>query len=163
MDVYQPERRHPKGQARERYAARQRKEMVRRSSDPAEPELVAEKPVMSRAPYDPGRVNSEVLKGRALVLTRDTLWYVQHKPIILISIIVLIVAIIGVFLGTHILGGRVFPNVWALNTNLGEMSVEEAASVLQNKWTNATHIQLRDGDRIWSATPAEMGLSLDAV
>jgi len=164
MDVYQPERRHPKGQARERYAARQRKEMVRRSTDAAaEPELVAEKPVMSRAPYDPGRVNSEVLKGRALVLTRDTLWYVQHKPIILISIVAVIIAAIGIFLGTHILGGRVFPNVWALNTNLGEMSVEEAASTLQNKWTNATQIQLRDGDRIWSATPAEMGLSLDAV
>src|SRR4051794_11268960 len=99
MDVYQPERRHPKGQARERYAARQRKEMVRRSTDPAEPELVAEKPVMSRAPYDPGRVNSEVMKGRALVFPRDALGSVRHKPIILISIVGVIIAIIGLFLG----------------------------------------------------------------
>src|SRR5690349_2957556 len=118
MDVYQPERRHPKGQARERYAARQRKAMVRRSGEPAEPELIAEKPVMSRAPNDPGRVNSEVLKGQALVWTRDALWYVQHKPIILVAIALVIVAIIGTYLGTHVFGGRVFPNVWALNTNL---------------------------------------------
>ena len=164
MDVYQPERRHPKGQARERYAARQRKEMVRRSSTgPAEPELIAEKPVMSRAPTDPGRVNSEVMKGRALVLTRDALWYVQHKRIIPVTFFAAVFAIVGIYLGTHLLGARVFPNVWALNVNLGDMSVEEAASTLQNKWNNATQIQLHDGDRIWAATPAEMGLSLDAV
>ncbi len=158
MEVYQPERRQ-RGQARERHAARQRKVMVTRS----EPEVAVEKPVMSRAPYDPGLLNSEIVKGRALVVTRDALWYVRHNRIILAAIILLVVALIGLFLGSHILGGRLFPNVWALNTNLGELTLEEAAVALQNKWNSGTQIQLRDGDRIWAATPAQIGLSLDAA
>ncbi len=162
MEVYQPERRHqPRGQARERYAARLRKQMVTRST-PA-PEAVLEKPVMSRAPRDPGRVNSEVLKGRAVIVTRDLLWYVRHKPIILFGMVGVVVALIGLFLGTHIFGGRVFPNVWALNIDVGDMTTAEAAQALQSQWSNGTHIQLRDGDRVWSATPAQIGLSLDAA
>ena len=105
-----------------------------------------------------------MLKGRALVFTRDALWYVQHNTYHpdrhhrrWSSLI------IGLFLGTHVFGGRIFPNVWALNTNLGDMTVEEAAAALQNKWANGTQIQLRDGDRIWAVTPAQLGLSLDAA
>lgn len=161
MEVYQPGRRQ-RGQARERYANRQRKQMVTRSA-PGAPEAVVEKPVMSRAPFDPGRVNSRVLQGRAVVLTRDTLWYIQHNPLILIAIIGLLVALVGVFLGTHVFGGRIFPNVWALNTNIGDMTVEEAAQALQNKWMTGTQIELRDGERIFAVTPAQLGLTLDAA
>ncbi len=161
MEVYQPERRQ-RGQARERYAARQRKQMVKQRS-PSAPEVTAEKPIMSRAPYDPGRVNSQVLKGRALVVTRDVLWHVHHNTFIMTGILALVVALIGLFLGTHIFGGRVFPNVWALNTNLGDMTVEQAEQALQNRWANATQIQLRDGDNAWSVTPSQLGMSLDAA
>ncbi len=167
MQVFQPERRQGRGQARERYAARQRKEMVKRHEPNAheprpEAEIVAERPIMSRAPYDPGRVNSEVMKGRALVLTRDALWYVQHNTYILLGLLGLIIAIVALFLGSHIFGGRIFPNVWALNTNLGDLTVEEAAASLQNIWVN-TQLQMRDGDRVWAASPAQMGLTLDAA
>ncbi|MEP7293572.1 MAG: peptidoglycan binding domain-containing protein, partial [Chloroflexota bacterium] len=158
MEVYQPERRQ-RGQARERHAERQRKEMVTRSA----PEVALEKPVMSRAPYDPGLVNTEIVKGRALVISRDAFWYIQHNRLLLIGIIVAVIAVIGLFLGSHVFGGRLFGNVWALNTNLGEMTLEQAASALQSKWTTGTQIQLRDGDRIWAATPAQIGLSLDAA
>ncbi|MFN8564729.1 MAG: L,D-transpeptidase family protein [Anaerolineae bacterium] len=118
---------------------------------------------MSRAPVDPGRVNSRVLQGRAVVLSRDALWYIYHNPIILLALIGLIVALIGLFLGTHVFGGRIFPNVWALNVNLGDLTVEEAAQALQNKWATGTQIQLQDGDRIWQVTPAQLGLTLDAA
>src|SRR5215207_6520893 len=158
MDVYQPERKQ-RGQARERFAARQRKQMVTRSA----PEVAIEKPVMSRAPYDPGLVNTEVFKGRALVVVRDVLWYINHNVFARLGLIALIIVIIGLFLGTHLIGGRLFPNVWALNTNLGEMSLVEAAATLQTKWMSGMRIQLRDGDRVWAATPAQIGLSLDAV
>ncbi|HVU11550.1 MAG TPA: L,D-transpeptidase family protein [Phototrophicaceae bacterium] len=165
MEVYQPERRSPRGQARERYAARQRKQMVTRHTDDpvVGEELVVERPVMSRAPTDPGRVNREVLKGRAVVASRDVLWYLKHNPLILIAIISVCVVLVGAYLGTHVFGDRVFPNVWALNVNIGDMTVEQAEQALQNKWTNGTQIQLHDGDRVWAATPAQMGLSLDAA
>ncbi|MCZ2097544.1 MAG: hypothetical protein LC121_15025 [Anaerolineae bacterium] len=139
--------------------------MVTRSAPgtPSAPEAVIEKPVMSRAPYDPGRVNTKALQGRAVVVTRDTLWYIRHNPLILVAVIGVIVALIGLFLGTHVFGGRLFPNVWALNVNLGDMTLDEAAQTLQNKWMTGTQIQLRDGDRIWSVTPAQLGLTLDAA
>jgi LysM repeat protein len=142
--------------------------MVRRSAPGSEasidPELAAaERPVMSRAPYDPGRVNSEVMKGRALVFTRDALWYIRHNRLILLGLIAAVIAVIGFYLGSHVIGGRVFPNVWTLNVNLGDMSVEEATAALQNVWMNHTQIQLHDGSRAWAATPAQMGLSLDAA
>ena len=158
MDVYQPERKQ-RGQARERFAARQRKQMVTRSA----PEVAIEKPVMSRAPYDPGLVNTEVFKGRALVITRDILWYINHNTFARLGLIALVVVFVGLFLGTHLIGERLFPNVWALNTNLGEMNYAEAAAALQNQWMSGMRIQLRDGDRVWAATPAQIGLSLDAA
>lgn len=158
MDVYQPERKQ-RGQARERFAARQRKQMVRRSA----PEVAVEKPVMSRAPNDPALVNTEILKGRALVVGRDALWYINHNIYARLGLIALVIAIIGLFLGTHLIGGRLFPNVWALGTNLGDMSYAEAAASLQNKWSNNTQIRLQDGDRIWVASPTQIGLSLDAA
>lgn len=158
MDVYQPERKQ-RGQARERFAARQRKQMVSRSA----PEVAVEKPVMSRAPTDPALVNTEILKGRALVVGRDALWYINHNVYARLGLIALVVAIIGLFLGTHLVGGRLFPNVWALGTNLGDMSYAEAAASLQNKWSNNTQIRLQDGDRVWVASPSQIGLSLDAA
>ena len=88
MEVYQPERRQL-GQARERHAARQRKEMVTRSA----PEVAVEKPIMSRAPYDPGLVNTEIVKGRALVWTRDAVWYVKHNRLVLFGLVAVVVAL----------------------------------------------------------------------
>jgi LysM repeat protein len=158
MEVYQPERKQ-RGQARERFAARQRKQMVTRSA----PEVAIEKPIMSRAPSDPGIVNTEVVKGRLLVVSRDALWYVRHNRFVLFGLIALIIALVGVFLGTHLIGGRLFANVWALNVNLGEMTYQEAAAALQNRWSTSMQIQLRDGDRIWAAAPSQFGLSLDAA
>jgi LysM repeat protein len=159
MDVYQPERRR-KGRARERYAARQVKQMVTRRDAP---EVIEETPVMTRAPYDPGRFSAEILKGRALVASRDAVWYLRHNTYVLIGVIGLIVAVAGLFLGVHLIGGRIFPNVWALGVNIGDMTAEEAASTLQSQWASSLHLTLRDGDRTWSATPAQLGLKLDAT
>ncbi len=171
MEVYQPERRR-KGRARERYVARQARQMATRHVDPQDeeaqraalgyqPEFFDEKPVMSHAPYDPGRLNPEMLKGRALVFSRDALWYVQHNTYILLAMIAVVVLVIGLFLGTHVFGGRVFPNVWALGVDVGDMTVDQAASALQTKWANTT-LQLRDGDRVWTASTGQLGLRLDA-
>ncbi len=170
MEVYQPERRR-KGRARERYAARQAKQMATRRADPQdeaaqraapgyEQEFFDEQPVMSHAPYDPGRLNPEMLKGRALVLSRDALWYIQHNTYVLVGLVGLVVLVVGLFLGTHVFGGRVFPNVWSLGVDLGDLTVDEAASALQTKWANTT-LQLHDGDRVWTASTGQLGLQLD--
>ena len=64
--------------------------------------------------------------------------------------------------GSHIVTGRVFPNIWALNVPLGDLTVDEAAAALQNAWVNQYQIQLVDGDRHWTVKPSDIGLQLDA-
>lgn len=162
MDVFQPERKH-RGLAREHNSMRKRKQMVKRHDldNEARPH-VDDRQRSSPRTYYPS-INRTFLKGPVLIITRDIFWYIRHNTFLLTGVITAIILIFGLFLGAHILGGRIFPNVWALGIDLGNMTTEEAASILQNKWWGSTQIQLRDSDRIWSATPSQIGLTLDAA
>ncbi|MCA0454024.1 MAG: L,D-transpeptidase family protein [Chloroflexi bacterium] len=66
------------------------------------------------------------------------------------------------FAATHLLAGHIFPNVWALGTSIGNMPIEEAQAKLLEIWENQVQIQLVNGDRVWTASPTELGLHLDA-
>src|SRR5690606_34899504 len=52
--------------------------------------------------------------------------------------------------------------VFALDVPLGQMTVDEAEAALLAAWRSDIWIELRDGDRTWTADPIEMGLQLDA-
>jgi len=171
MDVYQPERRSTKGRARERATARQQRQMaVRRTPEAgyvgdehsSEPTLPPERPIMSRAPREAGSFDLEVLKGRALVAARDGAWYLRKNRMVSVVVVLTPIVLFALYLAVHILGGRVFPNVWALGQNIGGMTTTEAATLLQREWSSSTRITLRDLERTWSVTPAEIGLVLDA-
>lgn len=95
-----------------------------------------------------------------MVLT-DLFWYITHTRQIIFGIIGLIALVFIIFVGSHVVTGRVYPNVYALNVPLGDMTVEEAAAALQNTWVNQYQIQLVDGDRTWSVKPSDIGLQLD--
>jgi LysM repeat protein len=58
--------------------------------------------------------------------------------------------------------GNVLPGVSAVGVDLGGMSESEAAAALTASWT-ANGVLLRDGDRTWTASPAELGITLDAA
>lgn len=62
----------------------------------------------------------------------------------------------------HLVTGRIFPNVRSLGVYLGSMTPDEATASLQQEWLNNTQIELIDGERVWTARPHELGLSLDA-
>lgn len=153
MDIYQPDRRR-KGRARERHAVRQQRKVTAEI-----PALADERPVMSRAPQPPRR--SAAFVGRANIAVRDALWHTRNNHLILFGLIGALALAVLLWLGSFVLGGRIFPNVWALGVDLGGMTVDEAATALQNQWANQP-IRLYDGDRMWEATPFEMGISLDA-
>ncbi len=156
MDVYQPERRR-KSRARERYAARQQNRMAvpLKESLPDE-----EKPILTRAPYEPGVVPAII--GRGHLLLRDGIWHLRNNRLLLIGLIAAVVAVTAIFLGSNLLSGRIFPNVWALGVNLGSMTVDEATAALQDAWVNDVVITLTDEGRSWQARPAQMGIVLDA-
>ncbi len=166
MDIYQPNRK-ARGRARERHASRRGNAMVTRSAAPNSIDdnntpLIAETPVMSRAPRTITADNLEVWKGRALVFTRDAAWYARRSPWVWGSAIAAVLLLIALFFGHYITGARVYPNVWALETDLGGLTPDEASAALQSAWTRDVRIILRDGAREWSALPADLGMRLNA-
>lgn len=99
---------------------------------------------------------------RGVLLLRDALWYVTHTRTILLGILGVVVVIFLLFVASHVFTGRIFPNTWALGVNLSDLTVEEAAAVLQDAWDTATRIELIDQGRTWQVTPSDLGLLLDA-
>ncbi len=58
--------------------------------------------------------------------------------------------------------GHVLPGVHAAGVDLGSLSESDAAYALDAAW-NGQGILLRDGDRTWTASPADLGLTLDSA
>jgi LysM repeat protein len=154
MDTIETRRKRA-NRARERYQERQQKrKMVTRGEE----HDLAEIARRFSAPVD-----TSTLKGRIQLLLRDAWWYTTTKPYVLRGLVGVGLFLFFVFVFTHLLTGRIFPNVWTLGVHLGDLTVEEAAVVLNDAWENQIVIQLVDGDRSWSASPSELGLQLDAA
>ena len=98
---------------------------------------------------------------RGQYLLKDVWWYLRNTPVVAggIGLVVTLVALI--FIGSHLVQGRIFPNIWALGTHIGDMTASEAELVLLNTWNNDVRIRLTDGERSWNATTADLGLKLD--
>src|SRR5258707_1030762 len=56
--------------------------------------------------------------------------------------------------------GRILPGVSVGDVSLGGLTADAASAQLQSAWSQ---IKVRDGDRIWIVTPAQLGLSLDTA
>ncbi len=158
MEIYGQERR-TKRKARERQIARERKQMAVRR--PTEPDA-HEPPVMSRAPREKSDLSLEVLQGTALVLARDAAWFLRRNPLLLIGLALLPVLLFAIYVGTFVVGDRVFPNVWVLGADIGGMSAVDAERTLARQW-NETTITLTDGDRTWRVSSGQLGMTLDAA
>ena len=169
MDVYQPDRRH-RGRARQRVAARQKRQMatprVPRTGTPIETRPPLERRSVSMPSFRVPRTNATsglgVALGQASIVARDLLWHVRNDIRILFGIAGTIFLAFIIFVLAHVTQNRIFPNVWSLGIALGGQSVEEAAAALQQVWDNEMRIQLVDGERQWEITPAELGMRLDA-
>jgi lipoprotein-anchoring transpeptidase ErfK/SrfK len=114
-----------------------------------------------RRPETP--VNANTWHHRLRMLVKDAWWYTLHRPYVLQGIIALLVGLFVVYILSHTSSGVIFPNVWSLGLNLGEMNQAQAERALQNHWRGSMTIDLTDGERKWTVRPADIGLSLDAV
>lgn len=99
--------------------------------------------------------------GRIRSILLDFLWTIRHDVRIPIGIAAVIVVLALGYIGIFALGGRVYPNVWAMGVNVGGMTLEEATSALDAAWAQV-RINLVDGERSWELTPGELGLRLDS-
>lgn len=103
------------------------------------------------------------LRARTRAVLKDVWWYTLHRPYVPQAFGALIVTLVVAFIVSHLLTERIFPNVWALGVYIGDLTVEEAEVALANTWENEMEFHLVDGDRSWTATPAELGIELDAL
>ncbi len=148
MDTYEP-RRKRSGRARDRQFARQR-----RTED--------FETLKSEAPsVDLSRLKASDVAKRASVIFNDLRWYVLHKPQVAQIAGVVLGVLFLFFLGTHLLGGRAFPNVWSLGVDIGGMNQAEAQAALETAWQNTRIALAVDNETVLSAAPSEMGLRLD--
>lgn len=97
---------------------------------------------------------------RGKLMLRDAWWYLRNTPVLLIGIIAAVGLYFALYTGAHLTQGRIFPNVWAFGVYIGDMTADEAELALLKAFTNDVRLQLVDGDRSWTATTADLGLSL---
>lgn len=151
MDIYEP-RHKRKSRVRERQMARQSRRHVVGAAAQRARGWTANLPA----------VELPVTRRVGLAL-HDLLWHLSHSPQVLLALVALATAVIGIYAITHVSQGRIFPNVWALGVNIGDLTVPEAQAALLDAWNNRIQIALVDGDRAWSARPAQLGMRLDAL
>ena len=70
--------------------------------------------------------------------------------------------VIGLVTGTYqaLFSGRIFPGITMAGVDLSSMTEVQAANTLQQSLTYPTsgQVSFRDGSRVWTATPAELGM-----
>ncbi len=93
----------------------------------------------------------------------DFLWYVRHHtPAFRIGAGLLAILIVLFVLGT-VFSPVVGYNVWALNTPLAGLSLDEANRALQTTWNERIRIDIYlAGSRLETIHPSEIGLTLDS-
>jgi LysM repeat protein len=143
-------RRKRPNRARERYSLRQRRR---------ETLATLRTPVSARVSRT--YHNTAHWREWASFYLRDALWYARSTPLIPLGAGLMVAVLFLAFVVSHLLDGRIFPNVWALGIHLGDLTAEEAESALRSAWDNNLRIRLADEDRVWSATPADLGMDFD--
>lgn len=146
--VNAPRKRHSR--ARERYSLRQRRrETLTTLRSPISARM--NQTYHSTAPW----------RDRAALYLRDAGWYVRSTPLIPLGAALVLAVLFLAFAASHVVNGRIFPNVWALGINLGDLTAAEAETALRAAWDNQVRIRLADEDRAWTAAPADLGMAFD--
>jgi lipoprotein-anchoring transpeptidase ErfK/SrfK len=152
MDDYsRQERRRGSNRARERQMARKRRrDSLTKIVDQSTPRIRDKKPPMS----------SSIETVRLLL--RDFIWLLVGRALVLKLMLGLLVVFGVLFVGSYMLSGRIFPNVYVMGMDVGDMTVEEASDALATMWQEDVMITLTMGGQIMnSVMPSDLGLSID--
>lgn len=167
MDTYESHRRR-RNKARDRQAARYRRRapMVARF-EPDSPESPRSRaPMSNRIPFALPRFDTSWLQTvlkKVQIFAVDVWWYIRHNPIMVQSTAFIAVVVMALYFLSYLFSGRIMPNVEAAGIGMGSMSVDEAATRLQEAWTNEIRIKLMmNGDSLMEVQPEQMGIRLIA-
>jgi len=106
----------------------------------------------TQAPPRPARRRVRRWRTRSILLAGTAVTFV--------AIGLCLLALVGGF-GLLLGSGQVLPGVSSVGVDLGGMDEAEAARALAAAW-ESRGVLLRDGDRTWQVSPAELGIGLDA-
>lgn len=105
----------------------------------------------------------EATRRRIALTVGDIWWRFTHTPQLMMGVGALAAIVFLVFVGSHIFSGRIFPNVWVTGIPVGDLTTQEAAALLDQSWEKEAQITLIDGSRTWTASPRELGITLDSL
>jgi vancomycin resistance protein YoaR len=94
---------------------------------------------------------------------------VSASPLAFIPFVALVLVLFALPLSVIVFeatfAGRIFPGVQVWGVDLGGMRPEEAVLALEAHFPYSSQpmVTLRDGERIWSVRPRELGIQLDAA
>lgn len=83
---------------------------------------------------------------------------------ILFGLIIFSAGLLFLIIGYQMVyAGRIYPGVKVAGTEVGGLRVQEAAQLISSSITypNQGKVVLRDGERLWTTSPAQLGLFLD--
>ena len=95
---------------------------------------------------------------------RSRFSFEQALLALFIGLVLFGISLAAAIIGSRILyAGRIFPGVTVSGIDVGGLRPQDAARRISQDVGYPTNgkILLRDGDRIWSASPMQLGLSLD--
>ena len=149
-DVNQQRKGRRENRARERQIARQRRRLAAAETRPV-PILDFRSNWLKRASNDDA---SRVLRMLSWLFS-------SRQPLAKLTFFVALSVLIF-FVGSYVFTGRIFPNVYALGVPVGNMTPDEAAAAVLEKWQTGMSIDFTvNGDTIRRITPDELGLSVD--
>ncbi|MEO0561303.1 MAG: hypothetical protein AAF125_04280, partial [Chloroflexota bacterium] len=101
---------------------------------------------------------------RALLLLRDSLFYLRQGRWLLRSGITIVGVVLVMFVVTTAFSGRIYANVSAMGVDIGGLNPEQATETLRAAWAEDLLIDVVvNGDVIDQLQPAQLGLQLDAA
>lgn len=165
MESYQPDR-PQRGRTRDRNAMRRRKQMAvprKPTNVDGEETSIREQPGVRRTSYDLRISQIKVITAPLRIFWQDAIWYLRRNRLLMAGLVLLPFLLFGIYLGTYTFSNRIFPNVWILGINVGGMNADEASLMLSRMWAQDTRLSLVDGNRSWTASPAQIGLQIDGA
>ncbi|MCU0475331.1 MAG: L,D-transpeptidase family protein [Anaerolineae bacterium] len=154
----------PVSRARERQLSRERRRAPEAMAVPRQQAAPPDSPAQRPAVGVTARIDTAALRKRADLLVKDALWYARYRPRVwqigggVLALVVLL------FLLSHWVPGRIFPNVYALGVPVGGLTVGEAAAKLDTAFADEVRIALRvEGQVVAQVAPAQLGISLDSM
>ena len=125
----------------------------------ANPQYTPRNPLREKGPTEQ---KARFLKKLQRLITPFFTFSLAAMAAIVLVVVIAVVMLFGWY-SFFQTGSLILPGVWAGETDLGGLTLEEAAVLLHSQWNMQHKISVDNGLQSWSVQPAEIGLSLDAV